>query len=339
MSKSIRKQVLEDLRTALATGVIRLYFLLWDYKNDIRHKLKMGSLWVLSLSTILLLVEAVLEWKGNELLQSLLHSSAIPASHASGAAPPVNSLQFWLYSPVTTAVRTTLLVLFIIGLAYLVAHHRHESKKPSYEYKFVQQLSQFIQGRQKNSSVHDVITSALPVFYPVFARAKINRCSVYWAKGDQLEVPPPYMFPPLEGRSYTFVLQKGVGTAGAVYEDMSARYVPRLFLPLAQRRTKLSRLLFSHAIKFESQEEHGISTLKGVEVDYFAFQEVDQGEPQFRSFVSVPVKSVPTGSCFGILNFDFDGDDPLDRSDIAMAVTLGVILGDEIQRLESATGS
>lgn len=56
------------------------------------------------------------------------------------------------------------------------------------------------------------------------------------------------------------------------------------------------------------------------------------GKSRFRAFLSVPVKSVGGDKCFGVLNFDFTRPDPFDKTDIAMAVVFGLLLGEELKR-------
>jgi hypothetical protein len=43
-----------------------------------------------------------------------------------------------------------------------------------------------------------------------------------------------------------------------------------------------------------------------------------------------------TEEVFGVMNFDFKRYDPLNKSDIEMAIAFGLLLGDEIWRLTTA---
>jgi hypothetical protein len=223
---------------------------------------------------------------------------------------------------------------------YLIYHDFHESRKPGYEYKFVQQLSNFMQERQKNvSRIDELVPAALKMFYDVFRRAKIERCTFYTLEGSLLEAKDHYFVPPTTDARYCYKLTRGVGVAGKVCQDQKARYVPRLFWPVARPRRWASVLFFPHAVIFDFRPgKNGSAELfhKGLDPFAFTHQTQENSNMTFRSIVSVPVKSVSDMECFGVMNFDFVRYDPLDKSDIAMAMVFGLLLGDEIRRLRDA---
>lgn len=112
---------------------------------------------------------------------------------------------------------------------------KQDIRKPSYEYKFVEQLSNFIQTRREDNNIPGLFEAALKVFYPVFERGSIRSCSVYFSKGTEMGIRCAYVRWPTD-ENYMAVLEKGEGITGLVCQDMSPRYVPRLFLPFATQR-------------------------------------------------------------------------------------------------------
>lgn len=307
-----RKQLLD----LCAYAFVAAYFFVWSYKTAIRHLLKVTSLGVISLSTVRLLVEFAIEWRRSETF------------HVMGLLPSL------------TKSNNVLFVIFTGAVSYLVWHHYRESRKPSYEYRFVKQLAQFMQGRQKNGNRTDTfIPLALQLFHRVFEHAGVRHCSVFRLKGSVLSIQPSHVYPHSDQLDYSVELKEGEGVAGEVFGDMMPRYVPRIHFPFSTKRRYLRTWSFPHALKFVPYEEKGELEI-GLGKDslrFGKFREPEGGTWTYKSFVSVPVQSVATGERFGVLNFDFNKIDPLDKSDILMAVVFGLILGDEIERLDEDT--
>lgn len=293
-------------------GIIAGYFFVWSYKTEIRHKMKVGSLGILSLSTVLLMVEIVAE-----------------------AAK--KSIHEMVVSPILGAGGSIVLILFFPAVAYLIWHHWGESRKPGYEYKFVRQLCQFLRGRQQVAHDRDTLVSdVLPLFWGAFERAGIRHCSVHLFEDNTLKCRPALIHPRSKDPTYYVSMEKGEGVAGKVYVDSNPRYVPRIYLPFTKRWRFTPTLPFDHAVKFVLGEKDGKLDLVSEDIDPFAFKKAEGRDPHFRSLVSVPLTSITTGQTFGVLNFDFNRHDPLDKIDIAMAVVFGLVLGDEIERGEGA---
>jgi len=71
-------------------------------------------------------------------------------------------------------------------------------------------------------------------------------------------------------------------------------------------------------------------------MEFEAFKGTRDNIGKIRSILSVPAKAVSDGNCYGVLNFDFTRPDPLDKTDIAMAVVFGLLLGEELHRAGAA---
>jgi hypothetical protein len=257
-----------------------------------------------------LFVEVLIEWRGSKTIPELI------------AHPPVPWLSNILFG------------LFVVAVAYLLLHHYEESKKPGYEYKFVQKLTQFMQGDE--GTIDALIPVALKLFYEAFERASILHCSVYQVDGNLLKINEEYVYPKTSDPNYFIPLRKGEGVAGLVCEDKKSRYVPRVFFPFRKRWRWVPTFFFPHAVMFDFNRVGDDLELIHRGLDVFVFKGSDSVISPFQSFVSVPLKSASQEQCFGILNFDFLRSDPLDRSDIAMAALFGLILGGEIERLQKA---
>lgn len=315
--ESERDSIDSDALEFLRFSFIAAYFVVWHRKNKIRDRIRLGSLAIISVSTALLFLKFLIEIMGGEnILAVITSSTTIPVPHVP-------------------------MFLIIGAVAYLLFHDIKESQKPAHEYKFVKQLSQFMLDRPQVDPAVDinaVIDSSLRAFHGLFKGKKFDRCSFYVLEPESLGTKPRYFFEePDEGDpNYLLTLKKGEGVAGRVAEDGRARYVPRLFFPICRRRKWSPLLFFPHAVIFgvRRNSEDGSLELFSKGLDPFAFTPPKHGNPSFRSIVSVPVKSV-TEEVYGVMNFDFRRYDPLNKSDIAMCVAFGLLLGDEIGRLKS----
>jgi hypothetical protein len=243
---------------------------------------------------------------------------------------------FALFAPVKIYF---LPALFLIAVIYLVWHHYTEIKKPGYEFSFLRQLNRFMRDRDTNRSEETLIPAALQVFHRVFANSHIERCSIYTLSDGGLVIPENYVYPRTAEQSYKINLKVGEGVAGLVCMDALPRYVPRLFFPFATWRKFLPSIPFPHAVKFEPRLNGEILELVNEDLDFYAFKNPNKAVPRFQSFISVPLKPVGVGECFGVLNFDFSKVDALDKSGIAMASVLGLLLADEVNRLRSMKSS
>ncbi|HEX8459687.1 MAG TPA: hypothetical protein VF656_20500 [Pyrinomonadaceae bacterium] len=294
---------------------IAIYFLVWGVKTKIRHAMKVGALFVLSISTVLLLVEVLLETTGSERIHAFMSDPRLHTFHE------------------------VLLGFFVIAVIFLVRHHYHESKKPGYEYGFVRQLSLFMQRRQREPGpVDELIPSALELFYAVFKRAGVAHCSYYRMDGEALIMRGNSVYPFTDDPGYRLALKVGSGVAGLVARDGVTRYVPHVYFPFAKRRKWLPTLFFPHAVRLKFNHIEGSAELEHIGFDVDVYERPASGEVLYNSFVSVPVKPVVTDQAYGILNFDFARRDPLDKSDIAMAALFGLLLGDEIARSMAVVG-
>lgn len=294
------------LRFALGAG----YLWLWSYKSDIRHRLKQSSLFVLVISTVLLAFECILEWMGAERLHRVLVAGLF--GHK------------WL-----STIET---ILFAAAVVFMIWHHRHESKKPAYEFSFVQRMRDLVESRFAEGEKAST-TYGLRILYSAFRRAGVQHVSFYSSDstGTTLRINHSDVYPSNVPDSFFVSVAPGTGVAGRVYNDMLPRYVPRL---------RFAKLSFPHAVQFQYTEEINQDGLAHLRLEYAepeldAFTSPRQGLCPFRSFLSVPIK-VADNQCVGVLNFDFKRSDPLDKADISMAVVCGLLFGDVLSRNASS---
>lgn len=337
---SFRRQVLQPLKDVLSevlnfisnafrllTKLLKIspivtYFFIWSYKTGIRHKLKTTALGIISLSSLFLALEVFMEWMGSERLHDLLVAFDFTGLTSQAGLPP--------YAHPHNILRGS----FIGSVVYLVWHDFSETRKPGYEYKFVKQVNQFMRKRPDNDSEEALVHSALPLFLKIFEKSKAVRCSMFKPNGDCLFIPESYIHPRVTDDSYTLRLNVGEGVAGLVFQERKPLYVPRLYFPFSKRWDWTPSIFFPHAVGFDTHEENGSLEMVNDSLQTKAFKKTATRHP-FRSTISVPVKSFASGSCYGVLNLDFDKNDPLDRSEIAMASILGLLLGDEMARIGS----
>lgn len=317
------KYVSQQLVKLLKYLPVAAYFWSWSYKTSIRHKLKKTALGIISVSSILLILEVIMEWKGGKKLHDWIVALDFTGSMS------------WIGPASFVHPHNILRALFIAAVVYLVWHHYSESKKPGYEYSFVKQVNQFMRKRLNCNSEEVLVPFALPLFLKIFQQSKAVRCSIFKLEGDILVIPDSYVYPKIMDDSYKLHLGVGEGVAGLVFKESIPLYVPRLYFPFAKRWRWTPSLFFPHAVGFDAHEENGVLEMVNDSLKTKAFKKMD-GIPPFHSIVSVPVKSSTGNGCYGVLSFDFAKNDPLDKSEVAMASVLGLLLGDEIARLQSA---
>lgn len=327
---SFRRQTLKPFLQTFQKGFqyfcVVAYFWPWSYKTAIRHNLKVGSLWTLLITSSLLLVEVLMELIGADRIHHWISAAHLVDMQGSFAS----------LGPIKNYV---LPALFILAVLYLFWHHYTEIGKPGYEFAFLRQLNRFLRERDANQSEEALIPAALRVFHKVFEDSHIEHCSMYTVSNDALTIPDAYIYPDAVGQGYQINLNIGEGVAGLVFKDALPRYVPRLLFPFTTWRKFLPSIPFPHAVKFEPQLKGDVLELVNEDLDFYAFKNPNNTEPTFRSFVSVPLKPVGVEKCFGVLNFDFSKVDALDKSGIAMASVLGLILADEVNRIRNEESS
>lgn len=313
----------EARRKAVEFTAAATYFAYWNRKTPLRNSLHLGSLRVLLLFTLLLIVEVIHEIRKEEVLG-------------------------WIVAAVHK-YKTGGLVLFLVAAVLLLWHHHHETKKPEYEYKFVKRLYELIECSRLRGTPA-TIAEVLQILYSVFARTGIKHVSIHLAdENGVLRIQSDHVFPAGPPPHFFVEFQQGEGVAGKVYADKKPRYMPRLFFP---NWTALRGIPFRHCVvlafrdpkqgRFRKMRNKISATFgktpKPLESDMVpdsfnlqVFKDNRNGEPPlFRSLLSVPLRSMIDGKCAGVLSFDFDATDPLDKGAIAMAIVLGAVATDVI---------
>jgi hypothetical protein len=255
--------------------------------------------------------------------------------------------------------KTPALVVVFIAALFLFWHHQHETRKPEYEYKFVKRLYELIE-RSRHTGTPVQPDELLTILRSAFARTGIRRVSVHLPDREEtlLSIKPEHVVPPEEDPRYFIKLPlkrgadgklSGEGVAGAVYVDNIPRYMPRLSFPNWERG-----ISFRHCVRVAYRKDRKKGRVRRVwdaivtrlgrkpkelEPDFVndgfnlrAFKESEKGTRLYNSALSVPLKSVTSGRCVGVLNFDFESTSTLDKSDIAMAVVFGLLCGDVIEK-------
>jgi hypothetical protein len=291
----------------LAYIPIAAYFVYWDRKQKIRRFFQVTALWILSASLLRLFAEAAAEFGGPTVGAALSKLMAVTRPH-----------------------QVALSCVFAAAIAYLLFHQFAERKHAVSEYVLAEKVWAFMERRAEERSADAVVEDALHDFVDVFARFGIMHVSVFREHGGTLTISKNEVFPREEDESYFVSLPVKEGVAGRVFDDLRPRYVPRLRFPIVP-------ISFPHATIFEVSKNKGELEMTNPRIDVNVFQH-PAADPQFKSFLSVPLRCLPRHAgdlgCVGVLNFDFDRTDPLDRSDIKAAVFLGRLLGEELVRLQ-----
>lgn len=294
-------------------AVLGGYLWLWSRKTEIRDKyLKRLGLGVLSISPALLVCEYFAD---------IFHRRWLDVVVAWSKLPDIS----W---PV--------IVLPPLGLLYLIWHHWREARKPSYEYTFVRRLCDFLEGvKGRHAQGFDAaLGETLELLFSLFQRAGVKHVAIHLEKDGLLTIAPKHVYPKEAASAFYVVLKPKEGVAGAVFDDLKPRYVPRVSIPFRKRRY-VPTISFPHALIFAFEEiqtgGHRRFELGDDDIDPGIVKEPEDGEMEFQSFLSVPIKLADNSKCYGVLSFDFGVFDPLDRGDIAMAAVFGVLLGEEMR--------
>jgi len=304
-----RDELVRLLRDLLRISPVFFYFFLyWRPKEFLRTWLRVGALGFLSFSLFALWFETAAE---------LLHLTA-----------------FIALVPDTPKWRWSMLVLLTVSVMLLLWHHHQERRQRHTEYLLGERVWEFMATRGVRSR-DDTIALALRLFYEVFEPYGIGHTSIALLRDDMLQIDNHHVFPKEDSEAFFHPLPLGNSVAGYVFDDLQPRYVPRLFFPWNDRKQRPFCISFPHAMPFEIRKtDQGHLDVVQPKIDMNAFNNSGSGEFAFASFVTVPLKPRDRGRPLGVLNFDFETTDPLNRVDLKIAVLLGLILADEIDRLE-----
>jgi hypothetical protein len=290
------------------------FFSLWSYKSEIRDKyLPRAGYLAVSVPPILLILNMLAEFYEHSWLPKYV-------------SPLLHNPRFsrWLVAVALGAV------------AYLLWHHWNEVWKPKYESTFVLRLYELLEGRRFRSASAEPIKGALQLFHSVFDRAGIKHVALHLPESGVLKIRQDHVFPYESDPRFFVELILGQGVAGAVYGDSKPRYVPRIHLPFRKIRPWIPTLYFPHGVRFDFERVDGPEgvlsrgELGDDDIDPKIVALSDPDRPPFHSFLSVPVRRMTGHDCIGVLSFDFDRTDPLDKVDIAMACVFGLLLAEEI---------
>jgi hypothetical protein len=285
----------------------------WKPKELVRRWMRIGALSFLSISLILLVLEVVAEFTKHQFIQDFF--------------PP--------HGP----ARGVIFVIFVLSVVALLFHHLNEFRHRHSEFLLAERLWEFMMSRRVQAW-DDCIGTAVRLFYDVFRRYGVKHVSVALPDENELVIHSQHVFPPEPRGSYFARLPLSDGVAGLVFSDGRPRYVPRMFFPLNARRRWPLNIFFPHAIVFEIRKAaEGRIDVVRPKLDLDAFKPFGDDDLTFRSFVSVPLRAVRRRDTIGVLNIDFDSTDPLARMDIKMAVLLGLLLADELDRLAPAAAA
>jgi hypothetical protein len=278
------------------------YFWYWSWRKDKTRYFRYAALSVLSLSTILLVLEVALELVGPEKLTPRVSRFLLAAHHHKIPAALV-------------------LGICVAALLYMIAYHYHEARKPDYEFNFTMRLYECIDSQRilTGEEAKQKIKKALELIYFVFRESGAKHVCLHTFENDELIIRPENVFPETTDPEYSLSLRPGQGVAGKVYADSFVRYVPRL---------KLLWMAFPHAVNFAYRPLD--RELVEREADYFLFQPNARFSPRFKSVLSVPVRAPGSEKSSAVLSIDFGRNDPIDKWDIAMATVFGMILSDKL---------
>ena len=288
--------------------IVGYFFLYWTPKEYFRHVIRVGALSFLSFSAFLLWAEVVVEFVHGEVLSLVIPES--PSLKWSGLA------------------------LFSASIVALLIHHHHERKHKDSEFHLAERMWEFMIKR-KATSLDDCIKEALPLFFDVFGRCKISHISIGLPDGESIKIQRHHVHPRETSDTYFRALPVKNSVAGRVYDDGLVRYVPRLFFPINSKQRRLWARNFNHAMVFkikQTQDKH--LDIFHPNLNLKSFNSDDVPQFVFRSFVTVPLQPQSCPKPIGVLNIDFDATDPLDRIHIKMAAFLGVVLADEMRRVD-----
>lgn len=286
------------------------FWLYWTPKEFIRTWLRVGALGFLSVSLLLLWLEVAAEIAKEHMLSTIL--------------------------PASEKVRWGILGAFSASVLALLWHHHQERKHRHSEFLLAERVWEFMMTRGTLSR-DECLSTALRLFSDVFVRFGIRHVSVAFPAGKQLTINPAHVHPQEDANSYFQPLPED-SVAGLVFSDYQPRYVPRLFFPWNGQKRRPLCVFFPHALMFEIRKgDTGRVDVVRPKIDLDAFKTSDEREFPFKSFVTAPLKPVNRRDAIGVINFDFSSTDPLSRIDVKMAVLLGLILADELERLTPQT--
>jgi hypothetical protein len=309
-ARGFREVIKVDLRVLLKTFSTRVYFYYWSWKAEIRHVLKVISLFALIGLAVLMGVEVGLEFWGKIWLSDLTKA---------------------------TGFHLSLTIIFVLAVAYVAWHHWSEIKKPNYEYRFAQCLRSIIYG----SAGPDATKALLGKIHAVFEDVGISHvCIARPTAGGELVIDREEVYPGEERPEFFYRARIGqgdvCGVSGRVYNDGLVRYVPRLFFPIGKRhiqllacpRVRVKMMPFPHAVQYRSDAD----VLVEEKPDYGCVElpSNDDGRVPFLALLSIPLMKSGRNNTVGILNFDFDKVNPLDRSDIELALVIAHTLGQRL---------
>lgn len=326
-NSDFRGKIGRQIRVQLKSTVSSLYFWYWSWKSELLHLARFSSLVVLIASASVPLLEMLLEVAGKPWLAAAMAA---------------------------TEKKWSLRLLFIFAVAFIAWHNWAEMKKPTYEYTFVKRLREVLHHSRTGPGVSPLpIRQILAIFHSAFSDAVLHVC-ISHASGGELVIDPYHVFPEENNPDFYERIPIKEGVAGRVYDDHKIRYVPRMFFPGWEemctvvfakegRSAPLRKMPFPHAVTytFEDERETYLGTnwngtrLVEEEPDWGHVQmPTGESEPLFKAFLCVPLKT-RGDVLLGVLNFDFRRIDPLDKSEIEMALVFGLTLADELQQNEA----
>src|ERR1700722_358121 len=124
---SFRSEIWKDIRSGIVYLFVRGYFLQWSWKREMSKYFRLAAWSLLSLSTVSLVGEVIVEMAGPTKIVAWLKyvlalTHKIPAS--------------------------AIILVSICSAGYLILHHYREARKPNYEFGFAMGLYECLNGER-----------------------------------------------------------------------------------------------------------------------------------------------------------------------------------------------
>lgn len=299
--------------------IAKTYFIYWDFKREIKQKVKFASFTILIVSASLPILEMLLDLAGEKWVAAGIEATG----------------QAFLWR-----------ALFISAVMLVLLHNFDERRKPRNEYEFVQLLRRVMHHVHRPGGIVTLpAKNMLEICCAAFAHSGISHACISSLEGDELVIREGHIFPedPWLHEYRQLRLKNKQGIAGLVWNDNKIRYVPRLFWPTSTKVIKFpictwggtfKMWSFPHAVTFDFDDTDELALITanpeyGCVDMHHPFGKNGGGDLPFRAFLCVPLNT--RTARFGVLNIDFGRVDPLGKPEIEMALTFASAIAEELE--------